>query len=257
MMQTRWAFALVLAACGTTSQQAPVAHAPAHTPAPAVAQAEPAPPRVETPVKISGIEGSMSSYDVRATMDKRGAALGACHEPRARVVPALSGTIEFAIAVSGEGAVSEVSVASSDLGDRTLERCVSQVIAETAFPRPNGGDARVTWTMILEPTRASAAAEPWDRERIAKVLDKKLPELREECSVNGGGQFDVTAYVNKRGRVVAAGVTSRRAAKPEDLDCIVSELRSWSMPRPKTSRFAKVTFGLGSVGDGRTLARRR
>ena len=207
-------------------------------------------------VAVTGIEGSMSSYEVNQTMEARTAEIAKCHEPRARAVPPLSGRAEFAVAVGREGNVEDVAVRASDLGDRALERCVSEVIRETTFPKPNGGDAKITWTMVLEPTRAGAEAEVWDREHITRVIDKHLPDLREECDVaSRAAPFGVTAYVNRRGRVVSAGVMAPSDTSPETLDCIVAQLRAWPMPRPRHGRFAKVQFALKSAEL--TLADRR
>ena len=60
-------------------------------------------------------------------------------------------------------------------------------------------------------------------------------------------KLDVTAYVNKKGRVVAASVMPRNGAEVEEADCIVLALRKWPMPRPKQKRFAKVSFELASA----------
>lgn len=200
----------------------------------------------------------MSSYDVRTTMERRGNELLACQEPRVRVVPVMAGTVEFAIQVDRQGKVGEVLVRASDLGDRVLERCISDVIVQTPFPPPNGGDAKVTWTMILEPARAGMEPELWEQEHIEKVIDEHLEELKTECDLPPQSKkFDVTAYVNRRGRVVSASVMARGLAPSEHLDCIVEKLGQWPMPKPKTSRFAKVSFKLASVGKPREAERRQ
>src|SRR5262245_17514873 len=89
--------------------------------------------RADSRLNGRGIEGPLSNYDVRVTMEKRGAEFGACHEPRARRLPRLAGNIEFAVRVTPEGAVSQVQVRNSDVGDRLLERCFAEVILETPF----------------------------------------------------------------------------------------------------------------------------
>ncbi len=247
-----------LVGCGTVAEQSQVA-IPKVAPTVAATPA-PAPPAEHTRgegVAVSGIEGSMSSYDVRTTMERRSVELAACHEPRARIVPALHGTVEFAIAVDREGHVGQVSVRASDLGDRTLEHCISDLIRDTPFPRPHGGDAQVTWTMMLEPTRAGLLAESWETEQVARVIDKHLETLQNDCGVTDPSEpLDVTAYVNKRGRVVSAGVISQHESTTQDLDCIVKELRSWPMPKPKHTRFAKVSFTLASTQPHRHDRRR-
>ncbi|MFT3921346.1 MAG: AgmX/PglI C-terminal domain-containing protein [Myxococcales bacterium] len=202
--------------------------------------------RADARVAVRGIEGTLSNYDVRYTMEKRGAEFGACHEPRARRMPRLAGNIEFAIKVTPEGAVSQVQVRNSDVGDRALERCFVDVISSTPFPRPNGGEANVTWSMILGPLRPGKDPELWEQQRIERVLAKEAPELRESCAVPTDGSYLITAWVNKRGRVVTAGVSAPNGSEPATLDCLAQGLRSWKMPKPRKNTLAKISFPLGS-----------
>jgi hypothetical protein len=200
--------------------------------------------KADARVAVRGIEGTLSNYDVRHTMELRGAEFGACHEPRARRVPRLAGNIEFAIRVTPEGAVSQVHIRNSDVGDRALERCFVDVITQTPFPRPNGGEANVSYSMILGPARPGKDPELWESERIGRLLAKEVPELRESCAVPTEGAYLITAYVNRRGRVVTAGVSAPTGGEPETLDCLVQGLRSWKMPKPRKSALAKISFPL-------------
>jgi hypothetical protein len=245
-VQLRWLWlGALLFSCAAPVQKAPPVR---HAPRPVVkAQEDPAAreAKAEARVNVRGIEGTLSNFDVRVTMEKRGKEFGACHEPRARRVPRLAGNIEFAIRVSPAGAVSQVEVRTSDVGDRPLERCFVDVISTTPFPRPNGGEAKVTWTVMLGPARAGKDPEQWEHGRIEHVLDKRESDLLESCAVPSDRAFLVTAYVNRRGRIVTAGVSARDGGAPEVFDCIANELRSWRMPSPRKSSLAKVSFPLG------------
>ncbi len=237
--------AFLFAGCATPAKPEPVAAVHRPPPAKPVAQAtaEEREAKADARVAVRGIEGTLSSYDVRHTMEKRGAEFGACHEPRARRVPRLSGNIEFAIRVTPEGTVSHVHIRNSDVGDRPLERCFLEVIAQTPFPKPNGGEANVSYSMILGPARPGKDPEQWEIDRIERVLAKGVPELRESCSVTAGSYL-ITAYVNRKGRVIAAGVSAPEGGEPETLDCLAQGLRSWKMPKPKKGALAKVSFPL-------------
>ncbi len=238
---------LLVAGCAASVQSAPE---PEYAPAPPpVAKAEPTPEereaRADARVGVAGIEGTLSSFDVRIAMEKRGAEFGACHEPRARRVPRLAGNVEFAIRVKADGVVSQVRLKNSDVGDRALERCFVSVIENTRFPRPNGGDANVVYSMYLGPARAGMDPEQWELDRIASVLEKHAAALREACAVPNDGTYQITAYVNKKGRVITAGVFAHSDAEPELLDCLASGLSRWRMPTPKKAKLAKVSFPLG------------
>ena len=199
--------------------------------------------RANASVGVRGIEGTLSSYDVRDTMERRNEEFAACHEPRASVLPVLSGSIEFGIQVFPDGKVGRVNVRASNLGDRVLERCFVEVIASKPFPRPNGGEANVTYTMLLEPAAADREPESWEPSKLERLLEKREPTLRETCGI--AAPVTVTAYVNGSGRVIAAGVAGADEVTHEQFDCIADDLRSWPMPRAK-KRWAKVSFALGS-----------
>lgn len=198
----------------------------------------------ERQVAVQGIEGTLSNFDVRVVMDKRAKEFASCHEPRARNVPALSGSIEFKIHVLRDGKVSHVQVRASDLGDRVLERCLSEVIAAAKFPEPHGGEADVTWNMQLEPAGRHRAPEQWELERVQRVVRKHGDELLESCA-GKRATFTVTAYVSAKGKVLAAGVAARERVEPEQFDCIAENLRSWTMPKPRKG-IAKVSFPIRS-----------
>ncbi len=203
--------------------------------------------RADAAVAVRGIEGSLSGFDVRLTMDKRAQAFAECHEPRADALPVLAGKVEFSIAVAANGSVTGVDVRASDVGDRVLERCLAQVILETPFPRPNGGAARASWTMYLEPMLRSRLPELWESQRVGRIVDRHAETLRDACGISGQTtSFQITAYVSEKGRVVSAGVASAEGHDAEHLDCIAEGLRNWPMPKPKKG-FAKVTFALAGA----------
>ncbi len=255
-MRACWAlFTVALFACSSAPEAAPRRTLPRQEP---IIQADALPDwgrearsagktKKASKVEVRGIEGTLANFDVRVTMEKKTREFAACHEPRASRVPPLSGSIEFAIQVKHTGEVNQVDLRTSDIGDRTLERCFMEVIRATTFPRPNGGDANVTYTMLLGPARKGREPEQWEAGKVQRVLSKRGADVSEKCSLPRGGAYTVTAYVNARGRILAAGVTSRAPTEADQFDCIAESLRRWPMPRPSKKRFAKVTFPLRAV----------
>lgn len=195
-------------------------------------------------VDVRGIQGTLGNFEVRTTMEQKAREFAACHESRASRVPPLSGSIEFAIQVKSTGEVMQVDLNNSDVGDRQLERCFMDVIRATQFPKPNGGDAKVSYTMLLGPARKGREPEQWDADRVRRISSKHGADVAEKCALPRGGAYTITAYVNAQGRIMAAGVTSRAPTEAEQFDCIADSLRRWPMPRPSKKRFAKVTFPL-------------
>jgi len=97
----------------------------------------------ERALVAQGIEGTMSEYDVRATLDNRGEDFDRCHEPRGR---ARSGHIKFRIRILTNGEVGDVNVRQSNVRDRELVDCYAGVIMASRFSSPHGGYADVTWS---------------------------------------------------------------------------------------------------------------
>lgn len=123
-------------------KSAQASRAPSASKAGSKSDAETAAEAEERAVAVRGIEGTMSSYDVRATLDGRGEDFDRCHEPRRRG----RGKIEFRIRILPNGDVSDVNVRRSNVRNRELVGCYSEVIMASRFPPPHGGYADVTWS---------------------------------------------------------------------------------------------------------------
>ena len=229
---------ITAAGCGgsTVAVARPKPTAPAPPP---IAESEPDPlPQV----RVRGLTGTLNKDDVHQTMDARQEAFDQCiHEVRRRQAW-VEGTIRFDFKVDGHGKVEAVSASSSTIGHRPLERCLTQVVSATEFPRPAGrATAQFSWDMHVEP--AYRPADPMDAGLLSRVLRKKARDVFRGCKVRRfRNRFQVTAYVGRRGRILAAGAIPNRPQPDEKVDCVIEEIRSWRLPKPK--RLAKVSFRL-------------
>lgn len=256
MLRSGWALTAILGlttACGgSDAAQKPT------TPRAPIIQADVLPSwgRVQTQtahkpkaVKVSGIEGTLHNFDVKVRIEERSREFAKCQESRSNRMAMLSGSIEFGIHVKHSGDVSDVDLRNSDVGDRELERCFIEVIRGVHFPRPNGGDANVSYTMLLGPAGKGREPEQWNPGRVQHLIAKHSADVREECSLPTGEAYTVTAYVNASGRVISAGVAGKAMSETERFDCIAKQMSNWSMPKPTKKRIAKVTFPLRSSGN--------
>jgi hypothetical protein len=186
---------------------------------------------------------------VKVKIEAHNKDFAACQASRPRKSQQLAGSMEFGIHVKHSGDVSDVDLRNSDVGDRALERCFIDVIRSVHFPRPNGGDANVTYTMLLGPEGKAREAEEWSPGRVQHVVAKHGEDVRAECALPNGEVFTVTAYINGSGRVISAGVAGKAMSEVERFDCIAEKLSGWEMPKPTKKRLAKVTFPLRSSGN--------
>jgi hypothetical protein len=95
----------------------------------------------ERAVAIKGIEGTMSEYDVRTTLEGRDPEFDRCHDEHRGG----SGRIEFRIHILASGEVGDVKVHSSRVRNRELIDCYTEVVSASRFTAPHGGYADVTW----------------------------------------------------------------------------------------------------------------
>lgn len=251
-----WAAAAVaLVACGSGSaaRKPPEANVATRVIASDTPEPEPVADAVMTPVppgkqpasrvvRVRGLTGTLNTDDVYQTMDARQPELDACiHESRRRL-RLVSGAIHFSFKVDAQGAIEDVHPTESSIGHRELEACILRVLTETAFPEPDGdASARFDWALTVEPATARAP-EPLEPEALDKVLDKNAGKLREECETKRRERFVVTAYINRRGKVISVGAVPLPASGAEKLECILDGIKAWKMPKGK--RDAKVTFVL-------------
>jgi hypothetical protein len=239
-----WLLALVVlvtaCACGASAPQPMrLAKAPAMAPAEPAQEARSEP----TQVQAKGLTGTLNQEQVHQTMEARQPELDRCiHESRRRL-RLVSGSIRFSFKVGADGAVEDVHPLESDIGHHALESCILEVLAQTTFPRPAGlASARFDWSLRVEPAyaRGPEALEP---RVLDKVLRKHAAEIYQRCEVRRRrARFVVTAYISPGGRVLSAGAVPRRTQHADKVDCVLEELASLRVPKPK--RASKVTFEL-------------
>ncbi len=235
--------AALLGACAASppppARTAPVAVAPAPEPA-APAPAAPA----HSEVTVSGLTGSLSDVEAHRALDPRMDSFARCFLEQGQGLRQLGGDVRLHIRVGVDGQVRTAYPEDSTVGHRDVERCLSDVAMHTRFPRPRGGEARLTWPLSMDPPTDVRHPATWDPNRVARVVERRAPDVLARClepEAQPNARVQVTAYV-RGGRVVSAGAASGEEVASEALDCVVDQVRSW--PMPPAPRMAKVTFEL-------------
>lgn len=234
----------IAAGCASAPRPAkppPPSRAPVVEPQPAPdAGAAPIALEGENAVQVRGLEGTLQAFDVNDTMERRLDALSACQRQRIRHVRHLAGTAQLAIHVRADGEVGHVDIIHSDVGDYQTERCIAQVTQQTTFPAPHGGEARVKWSMALEPI-SKRTLQTYEPDELAEALALGLPDLSGQCRMHRRSpRLLITAYVAPTGKVITAGASSKARGKDDLLACATSAVAAWTLPRRKG--VAKVQF---------------
>ncbi len=188
---------------------------------------------------ITGLMGSISSRAVADTLNNRMGRFERCFQDRSDDVEFLEGDITMSFRVHTDGTVAWVYPSASTIGDRETESCILGVAASTHFPRPSGGEAEFRWGFGLEAASDVRLPVSWSADHVLDVIEAN----RSSVASCGGGGFQLTAYVAPGGAVMAVGGTCADADSIAALDCVVSAVRTWTMPNPG-SYAAKVSFTL-------------
>jgi hypothetical protein len=242
VLQLGVAVVLLLVGCAAAPAPKPAA-APATEPAPAPTPApEPTPVAATRTVKVKGLTGTLNTDDVNQTMEARQDALTDCIMHSRRRLRWIHGNIHFAFRVDAEGAVTDVHPTTSDIGHHVLESCILQVLAQTKFPKPAGdASAEFEWSLSVDPA-TPRVPDPAEPDFLEPVLKKHAQKILDECEVKRRDRFQVTAYINRRGKVISCGAVSRPTTAAEKAPCVLEALAKLKMPKRKQD--AKVSFEL-------------
>src|SRR5205085_12149696 len=102
-------------------------------------------------VKVSGLSGTLNKGDVHQAMEERQESFDICIRESRRNVRWVSGAIKFGFRVDGEGRITELRPISSTIGHRELERCLTDAVMPTQFPKPAGrATAEFNWGMSID-----------------------------------------------------------------------------------------------------------
>ena len=98
------------------------------------------------------VRGSLSKEAIRRHVRRNILDIRYCYESAWARDQSLAGRVEVRFVISPSGAVSSSSVASSTLGNPTVEQCIARVVQSIAFPEPEGGGVViVTYPFRFEP----------------------------------------------------------------------------------------------------------
>jgi hypothetical protein len=151
----------------------------------------------------------------------------------------LGGEVRFLVQVSLDGHAEGAFIEHSTLGDAETERCMLDRIQATTWPKPVGGRiglARSGLTFdVPNDVRAPVA---WTSNNVADALSRNQANLN---SCGPGGPFEITAYVDTSGAVLAAGIAYSDAASQAAAECHLDRIREIKFSSPG-SWPAKVTF---------------
>jgi hypothetical protein len=191
---------------------------------------------------VSSEIGGLDEDKVNAAFESSLSGLQRCLGDGASRVELLGGSVSFFVKIDSGGKVDSAYLEKSTLGDRSTEKCMLGALRARRWPKPVGGEhglARKSFDFDA-PNDVRAPAD-YDHDHLEKGLAKIADKLA-ECKT-AKGAYEATMYVATDGSVISAGVTPPSEDGEDAVDCLVSTLKSASVPSPG-SWPAKITFTL-------------
>lgn len=188
--------------------------------------------------QITGLMGTIPRDQVENTLNPRMMRFQRCLGNSE--LDYLAGDIRLSFRIHTDGTVAWVFPAATTFGDRQTEQCILDVARQTRFPRPRGGEAEFSWGFGFDASEDVRPPLNWSADALGERMDD-VASIARECNARGG--FEITAYIQPGGTVVAAGGSAPDAASEQALDCLLERVRAWEMPDPG-SYPAKITFAV-------------
>lgn len=195
----------------------------------------------EDGVEIVGDKGHVDADLAARMVEPHAGELNACYADRLNRRRWLGGSVELTWRVAGDGALTGVHVATSDLGAWPVEKCLLAVARGISFGKPIGGKpAEVTFPVQFS---AGSGALPWDEDTAIRAVGGKFTELR-ACAKPGGGDPEnvtITIYVGTRGKVQSVGFAAPAGVTDAWADCAEAKVSAWTLTDPR-GKVAKLSF---------------
>ena len=222
---------LFAAACGAT-QPPPPEDSAAVTPPPAE---EP-----DDGLQIEGQRGTISPMAVEAALSGQLQRLGGCYREALEGSPYLLGDVVLSFRIGRDGAVRAVFPVSSTIGHQATQACLVERARSIRFARPVGGEAEASYPLLFNPG-SGRPPDLWTAAQGADAIAGHREEIA-SCGLSGEG-YSLTMYVDRGGRVAAAGVSYPAPEGATAADCVARTATTWTLPDPG-SWMAKVTVDL-------------
>jgi hypothetical protein len=193
-------------------------------------------------ISIEGQLGTIRQSEVSATLNPALQRLQGCYAQRIEEHPYLAGGVQFKIRIGTDGSVRWVLPIQSSIGDRSTERCMSEILQSLRFPEPCGGETETTWGPTFEGGEDARPAVAWEPSRVQTQVNRRRAQLSQCLASASGASAEVTLYVGQGGRVVTAGAAVSTHDAAAAIECLVTEVSAWrGLPDPG-SYPAKTTF---------------
>ncbi|MDD5307528.1 MAG: AgmX/PglI C-terminal domain-containing protein [Deltaproteobacteria bacterium] len=190
-------------------------------------------------VSAEGLLGDISAEDVQRVIENNEEALAACYGKALEVEESIEGALRIRMEVSPSGRAESAFIEKSDLGSLEAEECILARVESFSYPRSRGGNARVSYPLVLTSPYTPPRPEVWPSSRLDAVAAGHDAEVR-QCLAGATG-VEITLWVGPGGRALSAGAAAFGLEAYEGAACVARAAMNWTYPDPGASP-AKATL---------------
>ena len=225
--------ALITVACGPPATSiAPPPEAPEPTPDPQ---------RRESTLDVYAELGVLDEAAVRSTFERvwKGP-MTACQKNGGNMI---FGNTVIRLRVNHSGGVKWTYFKETNLGDRSVEKCILNAVRSTRWPIPQGGEDGIAEQELPFADYSKRPPVSWPASRARSTVSKAAPALSDCRHVVSevSGTFVATAIINGDGSVASVGIQQPDETADDVANCLVDVILS--LVFPETGSWpAKVSF---------------
>jgi len=196
-------------------------------------------------LQVQAEHGFLSENDVEDTIRARWSQLTRCYEEAGTARDFAGGPVTLKFFADGRGAISEVRVLQSRLGNFDVERCLVNAGRAITFPRPQGGATSFEYTLEFRSSGELPVVDLASGD-VERALPPLLPQLAAACQRLGADALSATLYLEPSGIVRSVGFAAPTTLDLDAAQCLSDEMRRWSLPVEGLRGMGRVTVALRS-----------
>ena len=182
----------------------------------------------------------MDEFATAKVFDRAKEKFLACYVRGIERVAYLAGEAHFLVRVTEQGKTRWAFMKDSTLGDRDTESCMLDVLKNTKWPKPLGGEGLAEYTVPFDPPADERQAVAWTPDRLGNAQRAVKAALAKCKESSGTSALKVTVYVETNGKANTVGVSSDDEKGNDAATCVVDAMKGIKFPHPG-SFAAKVT----------------
>lgn len=194
-----------------------------------------------------GIESEIGALDedaVKRVFSNVSKQLIGCYGRGTERISFLAGEISFKLRVKKDGGVRWIYVKDSNLGDRTTENCMMELLKRQTWPQPvDGAEGLAENSFAFEPGGDERMPVDWTPDQLGDEFRKATSKLSQCRADAGTGSMKATLYVDTEGKAQSVGVSVADEKGEAAVTCVIDTLNGLKYASPG-SYPAKVSISI-------------